>query len=131
MAAVVLAVSLGVAAATFLALRPDGVAGSKPEAASVAQGFPEYAGPVTGTGPGLGEVGRLADTYEGLGGTGPGLAEMANAQSAAAVPNRHNSSGFKRIAAERPGWAGPGSGTGPGSGAGSDESCSFIGRQTC
>jgi hypothetical protein len=125
MAAVVLAVSLGLAGATFLALRPDGVAGSKPGAASVAQSFPEYAGPVTGTGPGLGQIGRLADMYEGLGGTGPGLADMANAQSAAAIPNAHNSSGFKRVAAERPGWAGPGIGTG------TDQSCSFIGRQTC
>jgi hypothetical protein len=125
MAAIVLAVSLGVAAATFLALRPDGAASSKPGAASVARSFPEYAGPVTGTGPGLGEIGMLAKTYDGLGGTGPGLAEMANAQSSAAIPNVHDSSGFKRLAAERPGWAGPGSG------GGADEACSLIGRQPC
>jgi hypothetical protein len=102
MAAVVLAVFLGLAAATFLALRPDGVASSKPGAASVVREAPAYTAPVSGS-----EIG------------------IATGRSAAAIPNAHNSSGFKRLAAERPGWPVPGSGAGP------DGSCGFVGRHAC
>jgi hypothetical protein len=107
LAAVLLAVSLGGAAATYLALRSDGAANPKPAVVTPAAGLPTPAGSITD--PGSGQAG-IADT-----------------QPTAVLPKAHHSAGFKR-AAERPGWAGPGSAPGRGSDAG----CTVIGgRQAC
>jgi len=107
LAAILLAVSLGVAATTYLALRSDGAANPKPAVVTPAAEL-------------LTPAGAISDPGSGQAGT-------ANARPAAVLPNAHNSAGFQRVA-ERPGWTGPGSAPGRGSDAG----CTLIGgRQAC
>jgi hypothetical protein len=104
LAAILLAVSLGVAATTYLAFRSDGVANPKPAVVTPAAGLP---------------AGAITDPVSGQTG-------IADAQPAAVLPNAHSSAGFKR-AAERPGWTGPGNAPGRVSDAG----CTLTGRQAC
>jgi hypothetical protein len=105
LAAILLAVSLGTAGATYLALRSDGVASPKPAVVTPAAGLPAGAFTEPGSAP----------------------AEAADAPATAALPNAHNAAGFKR-AGERPGWTGPASARGRGSDAG----CTVLGgRQAC
>ena len=82
---------------------------------------------------GLGVTGYLALRNDGQASSGPAasrLAEPGSAQITAAqadaVPNAHNSAGFKR-AAERPGWVAPGRDPAPRS----DGGCTIIGRRPC
>jgi hypothetical protein len=106
MAAVVVALSLGLAATTYMALRSDGGASPKPAIVAPAAGIPTPAGSLSGT------------SSDRVG--------TANAQPAAAIPHAHNAAGFKR-GADRPAWEGPASRPAQAG----DGGCMVIGRVPC